>query len=61
MINSVLYLQVEKMLSSPETLENLIAATPGLDKDPVAMGEQLRLQYLVCLKVCSHLIQFSPL
>ena len=27
------------MLSNPETLENIIAATPGLEKDPVAIGE----------------------
>ena len=28
---------VEKMLQVPETLENIITASPSLDDDPVAM------------------------
>ena len=26
------------MMSRPETLDSLIVATPGLDKDPIALG-----------------------
>ncbi|KAK3765972.1 hypothetical protein RRG08_002215 [Elysia crispata] len=29
---------VERMLNDPETLENIIAATPGLDKDPSVLA-----------------------
>ncbi|XP_046354857.1 ubiquitin-like protein 7 isoform X2 [Haliotis rufescens] len=29
---------VEKMLTDPDTIENIIAATPGLDSDPVAIS-----------------------
>lgn len=29
---------VEKMVTNPETLENVIAASPGLEKDPVALA-----------------------
>lgn len=29
---------VERMLADPETLENIIAATPGLDKDPSVLA-----------------------
>ncbi|XP_046562642.1 ubiquitin-like protein 7 [Haliotis rubra] len=29
---------VEKMLTDPDTIENIIAATPGLDTDPVAIS-----------------------
>ncbi|CAH1798046.1 unnamed protein product, partial [Owenia fusiformis] len=29
---------VERMLSDPKTLENIVAATPGVDKDPVALA-----------------------
>ena len=32
-------LQVEKMLKDPEALENIVAASPGLDNDPIAMGK----------------------
>ena len=31
------YSQIEKMLNSPEAIERLISATPGLESDPVAL------------------------
>ncbi len=37
------------MLKNPEALENIIAASPGLEDDPVAMG-----QYLVQVIVVSY-------
>ena len=37
-ITFAFHLQVEQMLAKPETLDNLIENTPGLDEDPVAMG-----------------------
>ena len=27
------------MLKDPEALENIVAASPGLDNDPIAMGK----------------------
>ena len=37
-IRYISLLQVEKMLKDPEALENIVAASPGLDNDPIAMG-----------------------
>ena len=40
-------LQVERMLNDKEALENIITATPGLDRDPVAVGEWLNYYRLI--------------
>ena len=37
-IRYISLLQVEKMLKDPEALENIVAASPDLDNDPIAMG-----------------------
>jgi hypothetical protein len=45
------------MLTAPETIENIVAATPGLENDPVALGKLGKLQWmiskLVLTLVCS--------
>ena len=37
------------MVNSPETLENVIAASPGLEKDPVAISK-LKFRLLTVLR-----------
>ena len=32
-------LQIVGMLSNQETMDNIIAATPGLEADPIAVGQ----------------------
>ena len=57
--------QVEEMLKRPETLENIMAATPGLESDPDAMGQFSIITYTQslnnsCSKVNSdNLIKFK--
>ncbi|CAL1532278.1 unnamed protein product [Lymnaea stagnalis] len=54
---------VERMLSDPDTVENIIAATPGLDKDPCVLA---MLQEPELLAVMAHpnnmnsLLQLHP-
>lgn len=35
------------MLNDPETIENIIATTPGLDKDPSVLGNWLPHQWKI--------------
>ncbi|CAG2193765.1 unnamed protein product [Mytilus edulis] len=42
---------VERMVNNPETLENVIAASPGLEKDPVAIA---MLQDRALLAILAH-------
>ncbi len=45
---------MEKMITSPEVMENIMVATPSLSQDPVAVGE-----YIVCIIVLTFMIN-SP-
>ena len=35
------------MLKDPEALENIVAASPGLDNDPTAMGKSM-INFIIC-------------
>ena len=43
------------MLNDPETLENIIAATPGLDKDPSVLGK-ITFKYDMYLDIIGFII-----
>lgn len=48
------------MVNNPETLENVIAASPGLEKDPVAIGTlSTKLTYVNYTKIYLNTSKFT--